>query len=120
MKNILRELTSMALEGYHDLMKAIFARSKHKMVAEELFQLDENEMVVKWKALLHTAKTPGMSADPFFLFILSNMLRRPIVMHGQRLSVPVGKTARDLSTIVDEPGGVPPDAHCGGGRNLAS
>ena len=55
----------MVLEGYHDLMKKIFARSKHKMVAKGLFQLDENKMVVKWKALLHIAKTPRMSADPF-------------------------------------------------------
>ena len=73
-------------------MKEIFARSKHKTVAKGLFQLDENKMVVKWKALLHIIKTPGMSADPFFLFILSNILGRPIVMHGQGLSVPVGKT----------------------------
>ena len=51
----------MVLEGYHDLMKEIFARGKHKMIAEGLFQLDENEMVVKWKALLHIAKTPGLS-----------------------------------------------------------
>ena len=72
-KNILRKMTSMVLEGYHDLMKEIFARSKHKTVAKGLFQLDENEMVVKCKALLHMAMTPGMSADPFFLFILSNI-----------------------------------------------
>ena len=91
-KNILRNITSMELEGYHDLMKEIFARGKHKMIAKGLFQLDENEMVVKWKALLHIAKTPGMSADPFFLSILSNILGRLIVMHGQGLSVPVGKT----------------------------
>ena len=86
------------------------------------FQLDENEMVVRWKARLHIAKTPGMSADPFFLFILSNIMGRPIVMHGQGLSVPVGKTEMRGIYL---PSLMNPTMCCktpivGGGRNLAS
>ena len=52
----------------------------------------DKQMNFYWKDLLDTAKKPRKAADLFFLFILSNVSGRPIVLHGERLSaVPIGK-----------------------------
>ncbi|CAN0370953.1 unnamed protein product, partial [Ascophyllum nodosum] len=40
-------------------------------------------MDLYWKRIFAITETPGMTADPFLLFILSNVLGRPIIMHGQ-------------------------------------
>ena len=40
---ILRSLSSMVLELSSDLMKAIFARGKKKMVTEGVIKMNENE-----------------------------------------------------------------------------
>ena len=53
----------------------------------------DKQMDVYWNHLSHVAEVPTMAADPFFLFLLANILGRPIVLHGQRPSaVPVGKS----------------------------
>ena len=37
----------------------------------------------EWDIIRQSAETPGIRTDWFFLYILSNILRRPVVMHGQ-------------------------------------
>ncbi|CAN0427625.1 unnamed protein product, partial [Ascophyllum nodosum] len=37
----------------------------------------------EWDIIRQSAETPGIRTNWFFLYILSNILRRPVVMHGQ-------------------------------------
>ncbi|CAM9954169.1 unnamed protein product, partial [Ascophyllum nodosum] len=79
--NMLRKLASMVLESHHGLLKRIFTRGKRKIYASGPHEPRTDKQINdEWEPIWKSVMTPGIPTDWFVFFILSNILRRPVVM----------------------------------------
>ncbi|CAB1096732.1 unnamed protein product [Ectocarpus sp. CCAP 1310/34] len=48
------------------------------------FQMEEDQVIAEWHMLVQAAKTPSAYLSSFHAFVLANVLRRPILVYGDR------------------------------------